>query len=101
LRAELTEAGTKGANQLMRFSVEPIELTVQAVVTKEADGRIGWNIFGVGGKYEAAQTQTVTLKLSPLWKRIDGTFSRDFLIASQGWPEDTIGPTTIGPTTTD
>jgi hypothetical protein len=60
--------------------------------TKEADGRIGWKIFGVGGKYEAAHTQTLTVKLTPLWKKLDGSFTREFLIASTGGQDDKIGP---------
>ena len=39
----------------MQFSVEPIELTAQVAVTKEADGKIGWSLLGVGGSYEAAK----------------------------------------------
>jgi NTP-dependent ternary system trypsin peptidase co-occuring protein len=41
LRAELMTAVEAGRNQPMQFSVEPIELTAQVAVTKEANGKIG------------------------------------------------------------
>jgi hypothetical protein len=92
LRDGLTEAVTRGTDKPMRFALEPIELTLQAVVTKDVNGRIGWSVLGVGGKYEAARTQTVTLKLSPWWKKTDGTLTPDFAIASVGVAGDTVGP---------
>ena len=92
LRDGLTEAIARGENKSMRFALEPIELDLQAVVTKDANGRIGWSVLGVGGKYETARTQTVTLKLTPWWKKEDGTLTSDFAIASAGPAGDTFGP---------
>lgn len=92
LRDGLTEAINRGTDKPMRFALEPIELSLQAVVTKDVNGRIGWSILGVGGKYEAARTQTVTLKLSPWWKKEDGTLTSDFAIASAGVAGDAVGP---------
>lgn len=92
LRAELTQAIIRGGDKSMRFALEPIELTVQAVVTKDVDGRIGWSVLGVGGKYETARTQAVTLKLSPLWRKSDGTLTADFTVGSLGATGDTVGP---------
>jgi Trypsin-co-occurring domain 2 len=92
LRDELMVAIMRSKDKPMRFALEPIELAVQAVVTKDANGKIGWNILGVGGKYETARTQTVTLKLSPLWQKTDGTLTSDFAIASVGAGGDTVGP---------
>ena len=92
LRDGLTEAIARGEDKPMRFALEPIELTLQAVVSKGADGRIGWSVIGIGGKYENARTQTVTLKLSPWWKKEDGTLTSEFAIASVGVAGDTIGP---------
>jgi hypothetical protein len=92
LRAELMTAVEAGKDQPMQFSVEPIELTAQVAVTKGADGKIGWNLIGVGGSYESASTQTLTLKLVPVWKKPDGTLERDFTIASAGATDDVIGP---------
>lgn len=92
LRDGLTEAIARGEDKPMRFALEPVELTLQAVVTKGANGRIGWSVIGVGGKYETARTQTVTLKLAPLWRKHDGTLTSEFAIASVGAAGDTIGP---------
>lgn len=92
LRDELTEAIIRGEGKSMQFALEPIELTLQTVVTKDANGRIGWSVLGVGGKYETARTQTVALKLSPWWRKQDGTLTSDFVIASTGEVGDTIGP---------
>ncbi len=92
LRAELMRAVEAGKGQPMQFSVDPIELTAQVVVTREADGKIGWSLLGAGGSYESASTQTLTLKLAPVWKKPDGTFERDFTIASAGSADDLIGP---------
>jgi hypothetical protein len=34
----------------------------------------------------------MTLRLTPLWKRRDGTIVRDFTIAAAGATQDQIGP---------
>ena len=83
LRAELTDAMGRGEGQRVQFRTEPIELTVQAVVTKDANGKIGWGTLGVGGKYESASTQTLTLKLRPMWRAPDGTLEEDPVIADR------------------
>ena len=92
LRAELIDAVHRGRDEQMQFRVEPIELTVRAAVTKEGDGKIGWSVLGLGGKYEAATTQTLILRLAPLWKAPDGSLTTDFAIASAGAAGDTFGP---------
>lgn len=92
LRAELLTAVEAGKDQPMQFSLEPIELTAQVAVTKDANGTIGWHLLGIGGSYESASTQTLTLKLAPVWKKPDGTLERDFTIASSGPAGDVIGP---------
>lgn len=92
LRAELMKAVEAGKDQPMQFSVEPIELTAQVGVTKEADGKIGWNLLGIGGSWGSASTQTLTMKLAPVWKKPDGTLEKDFTIASAGTAGDVIGP---------
>jgi hypothetical protein len=61
-------------------------------VTKEANGKIGWNLLGIGGSYEKGRTQTLTLTLAPVWKKPDGTLKRDFTIESAGPADDVIGP---------
>ena len=92
LRAELMKAVEAGKDQPMQFAVEPVELTAQVAVTKGADGKIGWHLFGVGGSRESASAQTLTLKLAPVWKTPDGMLERDFTIASSGPASDVIGP---------
>jgi hypothetical protein len=92
LRAELTKAIAEGADREMQFALDPIELTVQAVVTKGANGRIGWKVLELGGSVEAASTQTLTLKLTPVWKAAHGTLTRDFTIASAATPADVTRP---------
>jgi hypothetical protein len=92
LRAEMMRAVEAGKDQPMQFSVEPIELTAQVVVTKEADGKVGWNLLGAGASWQSASTQTLTLKLKPLWRKPDGTVDSDFTIASAARAGDVIGP---------
>jgi hypothetical protein len=93
LRDALTTAMEKSKDKSMRFRVEPIELTLQAVVTKDANGRIGWGALGVGGSYEAAKTQTLTLRLRPVWRAEDGTLLEEleFTIAGEASAEQQFG----------
>lgn len=92
LRAELTDAMCRGCDKHMQFRVDPIELTVQVAVTKETNGKIGWSVLGLGGSSESAATQTLTLRLTPVWKTADGTPTTDFAVASVGPAGDTFGP---------
>jgi hypothetical protein len=92
LRQELTVAAAWGQDQQMRFTIEPIELVVEVAVTKDANGKIGWQILEAGGGYEKVTTQTLTLKLAPLWKNPDGTLTSDFAIAAPTFTEDFITP---------
>jgi Trypsin-co-occurring domain 2 len=92
LRAELTEAMAAGAGQPMRFSLEPIELTLQVTVTKGLDGKIGWNVVGFGGKRESASTDTLTVRLKPLWTLANGSVTPDFAIAAEAPAGAHFGP---------
>jgi hypothetical protein len=92
LRAELTEAVDQGREQGMQFRIEPIELTLQVVVSKDASGKIGWGALGVGGSYESARTQALTLKLRPVWRLNDGSLVEDFTIADQSSVPQHFGP---------
>jgi Trypsin-co-occurring domain 2 len=95
LRAELMTAMEAGRSQGMQFSVEPVELTVATAVTRDANGKIGWQVFGVGGSVESASTQTLKLTLTPVWRGADGALVRDFTIAdvqAAGEPADRVGP---------
>jgi hypothetical protein len=92
LRTELSGALAAGGGQGMQFALEPIELTVQVVVTNEGNGKIGWKILEFGGSHESEVTQTLKLTLAPVWKRPDGTLVRDFTIASVSAVGDRVGP---------
>jgi hypothetical protein len=94
LRQQLTDAIDEGADKGMHFTLDPIELTVQATVTTEGNGKLGWKILEVGGSRESASTQTLTLKLTPVWKKHDGTVVRDPLI---GAPLPAGGPSGENP----
>lgn len=88
LRAQLTAAIDEGADKGMHFRLDPIEVTVQASVTTRGNGKLGWKILEVGGSRESASTQTLTLKLTPVWTMQDGTVVADPLIAAAlppGW----------------
>jgi hypothetical protein len=92
LRAQLMEAISRNAGQGMYFQLSPIELTLQAVVTKDANGKIGWNLVGAGASYESATTQSLKLTLTPLWSTPDGALTKDFAIADQALGDQRFGP---------
>ncbi|MEU4428455.1 trypco2 family protein [Actinoplanes sp. NPDC024001] len=91
LRAQLTEAVNRGAGQSMLFQLSPIELELQAVVTKDVNGEIGWSLVGAGGSSGAATTQTLRLTLTPLWKGPDGLPTSNFAVAEQSEPGPRFG----------
>ncbi len=57
LRAGLTSAMQRGIGAPMQFALEPIELTIQAAVSKDANGKIGWSVIGIGGSVSAVHTR--------------------------------------------
>jgi hypothetical protein len=71
LRRDLAAAWWDGQDQHVRFKVEPVELTVQAGVTRKGTGQAGvkWHILTLGGEKsrENAVTQTLKLKLAPVF----------------------------------
>jgi hypothetical protein len=91
LRSELVEAINDGQGEWMRFSLDPIELTMQAVVTKDVNGKIGWKILEFGAKYDAETTQSIKLTLTPQWRRSDGSLTTDFTIAGEAPAGDRFG----------
>lgn len=93
LRGELTEAMSRARDQVVQFELDPVELTVQVAVTKEANGKVSWAVLGLGGSYEAATTQTLKLRLTAFWRTSDGTLTRDFTVAA-GIAEDEQRPRT-------
>jgi hypothetical protein len=92
LRAELMAAIDAGKAEPLQFKLDPVEVTVQTVVTKEANGKIGWKVLEFGGKGSAADTQTLSLRLTPVWRKSDGTLVSDFTISSAGEAGDRFGP---------
>lgn len=70
LRDALVSAAWDGKNKRVRFRIEPVELTVQAGVTRKGSGAAGvkWHILTLGGEKskEAATTQTLKLRLTPV-----------------------------------
>ena len=92
LRSELMTAISEGESKPMRFSLEPIELTVQAVVTKDAEGKIGWQLIGAGvlrgGPDADRHVEADPMVEGPA----DGTLTNNFTIAGAGASDDTFGP---------
>lgn len=76
LRRDLARAWWDGRNQRVRFKVEPVEMTVQAGVTRTGKGQAGvkWHILTLGGEKskETAVTQTLRLRLAPVFYAEDG-----------------------------
>lgn len=92
LRAELTRAMGAGAGKRMRFSLDPIELILQLGVTQEANGKVGWKVIELGGKRETVSTQTLTLRLTPQWRDVEGPLTTDFTIAGDSPAGQQFGP---------
>jgi hypothetical protein len=94
LREELLDAMGQGKDTAIRFRLAPVELSLQVTVTKEAGGKIGWHVLGLGGSYSSATTQTLALRLEPEWRKVDGSYTSDFTIADQGAQPPRFGPRT-------
>jgi hypothetical protein len=92
LREELLEAIGEGDGKVMRFRLSSVDLSLQVAAVKEGEGKIGWNILGLGGSYEASRTQTLNLKLEPVWRQTDGSYTSDFVIADQSEQAASFGP---------
>jgi hypothetical protein len=92
LREELVTATGEGNGKNMRFRLSSVDLSLQVVVTKEGEGKIGWKILGLGGSYEAATTQTLNVTLEPVWLQSDGSYTSDFVIADQDERMPSFGP---------
>jgi Trypsin-co-occurring domain 2 len=92
LRKELLAAMDEGRDAPMRFRLSPVELSLQVAVTKEAQGKIGWQVLGLGGSYSSGTTQTLVLRLEPLWRQDSGSYTGDFAIADQGTRTGHVGP---------
>lgn len=70
LRAELTEAMSAGSEEGLRFRPGPVEVTVEAALTKGFGGKAGikWWLLEAGGEAsrESVVTQTLKLTLQPV-----------------------------------
>jgi len=82
----------------MRFHLGSVEVSLQVAVIKEAGGKIGWQVVGLGGSYSSAATQTISLRLEPVWRQSDGSFTGDFTIATQSTQSPHFGPRDHGGT---
>jgi hypothetical protein len=92
LRRDLAEAWQEGRSKRVRFKIEPVELTVQAGVTRTGKGEAGvkWHILTIGGEKskESTVTQTLHVRLSPVYYgKDDKPLSSDEQLAS-GWDDD-------------
>jgi hypothetical protein len=92
LREELVLALEAGEGADMRFRLAPIELSLQVAVTREGEGKIGWKVIGLGGSYESATTQVLKLRLEPLWRHGDGSYTSDFVVGDQTQQPASFGP---------
>ena len=91
LRAELSHAVDNAAGGRMQFRLDPIELTVEAAVTRDANGSIGWKILEFGASRSTESTQTLKLKLTPLWRDSSGALRSDFTVADQSAEQPHFG----------
>lgn len=92
LRDELLAASDEGDGKQMKFHLASVDVSLQVAVTKEAQGKIGWKILGLDGSYQAATTQTLNLKLEPVWRQGDGSYTNNFTIADQSDQVAEFGP---------
>jgi hypothetical protein len=76
LRAELENAWRKGLGGRIRFRLQPVEMTVQAGVTRTGTGTAGvkWHVLALGGERSRQEvtTQTLVLRLDPILYSIGG-----------------------------
>jgi hypothetical protein len=92
LRKELLAAIGEGSGAPMRFRLAPIDVSLQVATTKDHHGNVGWKVLGLGAANSAATTQTLTLKLEPVWLEKDGSEAGDPLISSQVSAPQRFGP---------
>nr|WP_272920865.1 trypco2 family protein [Streptomyces sp. SID5470] len=69
LREQLTTALTDGDGRMLRFELGPVEIEASVAVTREGGGDAKVRLWvvdaGANGKYGHAETQRVTLTLTP------------------------------------
>ncbi len=72
LRADLSRAAAASSEGSIHFEVQPIELTVEAVVSKDARGKIGWSLVGASGGRSSSVTHRIVLNLRAFEKTPGG-----------------------------
>ncbi|MFC4500524.1 MULTISPECIES: trypco2 family protein [Streptomyces] len=69
LRQQLTTALADGEDEVLRFELGPVEVEASVAVTREAGGDAKVRLWvvdaGASGKYAHAETQRITLTLTP------------------------------------
>ncbi|MFI6339059.1 trypco2 family protein [Streptomyces sp. NPDC050535] len=84
LRKQLTAAPADGDGEVVRFELGPVEVEASIAVTREAGGDAKVRLWVVdaraNGKYAHAETQRVTLTLTPKAVPADGSSPRTVLI---------------------
>ena len=97
LRRELANAMLTGEAEPLKFIPKPVELTLQAVVTKGGDGKLGWSILSIGGKLESATTHILKLQLAPVLVTPEGYEVPDFKVADMTTDATRFGPDAVEP----
>lgn len=85
LRQQLTTALADGEGEAVRFELGPVEVEATVAVSREAgtDAKVRlWVVdTGANGRYAQAQTQRITVTLTPKAVPGDGSTARTVLIA--------------------
>jgi hypothetical protein len=85
LRQQLTTALADGDGETLRFELGPVEVEASVAVTREAGGDAKVRLWvvdaGANGKYAHAETQRITLTLTPKAVPGNGDTPRTVLIA--------------------
>jgi hypothetical protein len=85
LRHQLTTALADGEGEAVRFELGPVEVEATVAVSREAGGDAKVRLWvvdaGANGKYAQAETQRVTLTLTPKAVTADGNSAQSALIA--------------------
>ncbi|MFI6730421.1 hypothetical protein NRF20_06305 [Streptomyces sp. R-74717] len=85
LRQQLAEALADGEGETVRFELGPVEVEATVAVSREAGGDAKVRLLvidaGANGKYAHAETQRITLTLTPKTVPADGGVPGTALIA--------------------
>lgn len=90
LRAELTEAMENAPDHRVRFRPGPVELTVEAALTKNFGGKAGikWWLIEAGGEASRGSvvTQTLKITLQPVLLDSQGKIIDALVSGAEGCP---------------